>query len=195
MIPPTFSPPTEHYAALQVFNPFVLYKWFVCMGMQTLHLVGWMKFDDSLIELDSSREQPASWKKNCKNGHFRRRFVLPVMMKEKDWIVEGSSRACPINTNLPYSSLRLNFRYGSSGWETAAVSLSDAVYRPEFQKTSPLEQFWANREVFHLWLKLCHHSHYLVPVKNSIPHTCKHQEYIFKNWNALAPLKRKFTDS
>jgi hypothetical protein len=53
------------------------------MGMQMLHLVGRMKFDDSMTELDSSREQPASWKKNCKNGHFRRRFVLPVMMKEK----------------------------------------------------------------------------------------------------------------
>jgi hypothetical protein len=85
------------------------------MGMQMLHLVGRMKFDDSLTELDSSREQRASWKKNCKNGHFRRRFVLCVIMKEKDLIVEGSSRACPMNTNLPYSSLRLNFSYGSSG--------------------------------------------------------------------------------
>jgi hypothetical protein len=85
-----------------------------------------------LTELDSSREQPASWEKNCKNGHFRRRFVLCVMMEEKDWIVEGSSRACPMNTNLPYSSLRLNFSYGSSGWEAAVVSLWDAVCGPEF---------------------------------------------------------------
>jgi hypothetical protein len=54
------------------------------MGMQTLHLVGRMKFDDSLTELDSSREQPASWNFFCKNGQFKRRFVLPVMMKEKD---------------------------------------------------------------------------------------------------------------
>jgi hypothetical protein len=54
------------------------------MGMQTLHPVGRMKFDESLTELDSSREQPGSWEKICKNGHFRRRFVLPELMKEKD---------------------------------------------------------------------------------------------------------------
>jgi hypothetical protein len=71
--------------------------------------------------------------KNLQKWSFQEKiFVLPVMMKEKDWIVEGSSRACSINRNLPYSSLRLNFRYGSSGWEAAAVSLWDAVYRPEF---------------------------------------------------------------
>lgn len=188
-------PPIEHCVALQVFNPLCYTSDSYLGHANVASGSSKMKFWQFPNRIAFIKRTACFLEKKLQKWSFQEKICLSMMMKEKDWIVEGSSRACLINTNLPYSSLKLNFRYGSSGWEAAATTLWDVVCRPECLKTSPLEQFWANCEVFHLWLKLCHHSHYLMPVKNFIPHTCKHQEYVLKNWNALAPLKRKFTDS